>query len=769
MTQPVGGSGGARPWLAVGAGLGIVSAQAQVLLLRELLVGFRGNELSLGLSLAAWLLWVAVGSILGGRLTRACREPGLCAAVCAMGLALLGLLLVGAMWFSRDLRHLFGVSWGEFIPTSRLVYAALALTGPVGLIAGLIFPLVCRAAELRARISAATIYLAESLGFLFGGVATFAAADLITPFVGACATAIVGAGFALAAVWPAPRGRLVAVGWLVAVVAAFAAGAPQRLESASLRHLYPGQHIVASAYSRYGAWVALAHGDQVSFYHNGALAFTAPDIMAAETLAHLSALQHPHPRRALLMGGGLDGSAAELLKHRGLRLDYLELDPAVITLARACPRPVARAVDQLLAQPRLRFSRTDGRRFIKRAAPGRYDLIIVNLPEPATALLNRFYTIEFFAEARRALTPHGVLCVGLPGAENYIGPEMQALQGSVYHSLRRVFADVVVTPGERALFFASPGRGWLSADAGVLARRWQARSAPAQYFSGYYLEAILPPERVAFVRCSCVTAPRTINHDFRPVGYLYDVALAGLAEGLLAPGAAGRLRWLPGPAIALLAMLLFVAPLLLSRRGQRLRRAVILSGVAYAGLAGMTLEICLLFAVQVINGHVYSQLGALVAVFMAGLAAGAWSQGRALAAGRRASARWVGWLVVGAATAFTTPLLLTAIATAPALGGWSSGVVIGLLMALGGAAVGSLFPLAVRLLGEDVGAAGAIYGADVTGAAVGALLTSLIALPVFGLAGACWIAGLLLIAAAVAAGLFLTGRASPSPPGRGSG
>ncbi len=812
MTQRQHAPLSASRWLAAAAGLGLTSAVAQVLLLRELLVGFRGNELSLGITLAAWLAWVAVGSAVGGRVSRgpstgsgppprkergpsratsrggqANETPGRTWAL-AVSLLLLGILPAVSIWFARDLRGILGVAWGEFIPLPRLALATALLIAPVAFAAGLAFPLVCAAAARCANVRAGKIYLAESIGFLVGGVLTFATADVAPPFFAAFATATLAAVFAMLALWESV-GRWAAAAWLAITAAALLTGIPARIEGESLRNLYPGQRIVASAYSRYGTWVALAHAAQISFYHNGALAFAAPDPMAAETRAHLTMLQHPRPRRVLLIGGGVDGTAAEILKHPAVRLDYVELDPALVMLARRCLHVNTTA---LLAHPRLRFSQCDGRLFVKRAARSRaaYDVIIVNLPEPATALLNRFYTIEFFSEARRLLRPQSVLCVGLPAAENYIGPEMQALHGSVYHSLRRVFRDIVVTPGDHSYLFASPRRGFLSADARRLASRWQAQAVPARYFGPYYLEAILMPERVRFVQHSFKSAPRAINHDFRPVGYFYDVALAGLAEGMLSPGAAARVRRLPVPVLAAVGLALLLIPFALSPRGPRLHRGAIIGGVAVAGFTGMTLEVCLLFAVQVLNGHVYSQVGALVAIFMVGLAAGAYTQAQAVARRRgprmarpvgplakpcgppsrprrglgtwrrqsRLATRWLGWLIAGAVLAAAAPLLLSALESNALPSDLLPVAVIGLLMACGGAVVGALFPLAVAMLGESPRAAGVIYAADLAGAGVGALATAVVALPLLGLDQTCWAAAVMMAAAAAISAVALIGR-----------
>ena len=84
-----------------------------------------------------------------------------------------------------------------------------------------------------------------------------------------------------------------------------------------------------------------------------------------------------------------------------------------------------------------------------------FDVVILDLPEPATGALNRFYTREFFSEVRAVLNPGGVFALGLPSAENYWSPELARRNGSVYHTLRAVFPKVTVLPGEHNFFLSS--------------------------------------------------------------------------------------------------------------------------------------------------------------------------------------------------------------------------------------------------------------------------------------------------------------------------
>jgi hypothetical protein len=66
---------------------GFSAVIGQIVLMRELMVVFSGNEISLGIMLATWLFWTAAGSILCGSL--ACAKVArvkwwLCSNVCSV-------------------------------------------------------------------------------------------------------------------------------------------------------------------------------------------------------------------------------------------------------------------------------------------------------------------------------------------------------------------------------------------------------------------------------------------------------------------------------------------------------------------------------------------------------------------------------------------------------------------------------------------------------------------------------------------------------------
>ena len=112
------------------------------------------------------------------------------------------------------------------------------------------------------------------------------------------------------------------------------------LRDLSLKQLWQGYNLVESRDSIYGNIAVTARGTQFSFFENGLLLATTEDYLVAEETAHYPLLQHPQPKRVLLIGGGINGTVREILNHPVERVDYVELDPAIIDTARRYLPPI---------------------------------------------------------------------------------------------------------------------------------------------------------------------------------------------------------------------------------------------------------------------------------------------------------------------------------------------------------------------------------------------------------------------------------------------
>ena len=702
--------------------------------MRELMVVFCGNEISLGLMLGSWLFWTAVGSGIAGRFA---REPRRLMA----GLeALVALALPATILAVRASRAALATVPGESLGPGPMLLGSLATLSLFCVLSGALFAAGSRLYGDDVATSTGSVYLLEALGSAAGGML---AGLVLVRYVAPLEIAL-GLGLLnlLAAASLVIRSRLAcgaAMGALagIAVLLALPFGIP-RLEAVSLERFWRGFHLVADRNSVYGNLAVVRTDGVSSLYENGLDLFNVPDPAAAEEAVHYALLEHPWPRSLLLIGGGVNGSLAEALKHASLeRIDYVELDPAILDLF-----PIRK-------DPRVHVHVTDGRLFLKTTA-STFDVIIVNLPDPQTAQLNRFYTLEFFREAARKLTGSGVLALRLTAAEDYISPELAAFLRSIYKTLRAVFPEVTAIPGENVLFFGARRKGVLAAGSEELLARLRARRLKTSYVREYYIPFRMMPDRMADLDRQIEPRPLTpVNRDFAPVAYYFDVALWSSRfnhgyRDLFGAMAGVDFRWLAGGLGALL--------LVLAAKKRRPRTAAACCTAAM-GFTLIGLEMLLLLAFQAIYGYVYQQLAVIIAAFMAGMALGSWL---ALRAPARRGIRTLVFLQAGAAIA---PLLLYAVFEAVAQA--TGGQLLFPALALGcGMLGGYQFPVASRIFCARN--PGTLYALDLAGSCLGAVLFSVYLIPVFGFFRTALLAAMVSLAPAVMA---MRSVSEPDPRG----
>ena len=756
LSAPSAAGGVPRPLAAAIVAVAFTALLAQVALARELLDVFFGNELTIGLVLAAWLLLVAAGSGLAGRaVVRLAPTP---AAYAALQLLLIA-LLPAQIALARRLGFQ-SVLPGEIPPPPLLVWGAVEVLALPCLIIGAQFALACRlaAGEGEAIGGVARVYLLEAVGTVAGGLffhwvaaEHLSALQLMGMLAGVNA---LSAGWLLRAAgrraWsPAAAGLALAWG------GALLLNAP-RWEMASLRARphWAALHLESVHNSKFGRIAVTRRMGQTAVFQSGVLLFTSEDREVNEAAVHPALLQHPRPARVLLLGGGVSGAVGEVLRHPVTRVDYVELDPRVIEVGR---RSLPRGLWAPLGGCRVETHLGDARLFL-RAPPARYDVIIANLPDPTTALLNRFYTAEFFGDARGALAPGGVLSVSISSSETFIGEELRQLDASVLQAMREVFPSVALVPGETMYLTASAQPGGVTQDARVPAQRLRERDLEAHYVTPFWLEERMLPFRVEMIRQALARGePPPANRDFRPIAYYYQTKL-WLRQ--MAPAARPVLRalsrvslWWFGAALGAAVL----AALLLGRR-RRYRAPAVALAVMAAGGAAMTLEIAALLAFQVVRGYLYHQLGVLIAAFMAGLAVGVfWAERRLARRPEDSAAVCVSAMAGLAALAAVFWAAAGPMVRHPQAASWALGAVL----LAGGALVAAAFPAAAGLYAgrgdRVVASAATVYAADLVGAAGGALLTSVVLIPVLGL-GATALAGGFAAAAGAVLAAPLLGR-----------
>jgi spermidine synthase len=719
-------------------GLGVTSVSAQVLLLRELIVGASGDETAVGLGLAGWLLGIAGGAVAARRWAR--RSGGRGAAWPLAGLAA---WLALAVPLARFLTSALAPPAGEVAGLGTQLVLAALLAVPPGALAGGAFTALAGRLERAARSRAvAALYVLEALGSLAGGLLlTLLLLPWMLPTRAGLLLGALGAGCALPLTGPGwRRGRPALAGLAVLLAAVSVSPLAHRLADAGSAARFsvqaPGQQLLAWEETPY-EHVALGRIDgTVSVYRSGSYAGGFPDPAEHETAAHLLASLSPELRRVLLIGDQHLGQLAFLLRHDVDKVELVQMDREAFALIR---EQLPRADRRALRDPRVEVVFADPRHHLAREGPA-YDLIVLDRPRPETLLLARLTTVEAFGSAARRLTDRGVLVVSLATPPNALTGSAAAMAASVHGAMAAVFSEVEAAPGSRGVLIGGDDPGAVTLDPDVLADRWRRRGVSSEVFVPELFDVLYPPARVAgftaeLRRLSGHVPP---SRDARPAAFLHALALRQQTASGTAGGWLARLARVPSwwwlLAMSAPSLLVFVvAGAIRARRPERPAGA--LPGVhalAATGAAGMLWSLLLLFSFQTRAGALYGQLGALTGLFMAGLGAGGW-------AGISVTRRWGVRVMPAVALAFAVlvPLALQGIDAWTAMPRAAAFVVHGLLMAAAGAATGGVVPAATAVLeraGRDPVAMGAaLEGADHGGAAVGALAGAVILVPVLGL------------------------------------
>lgn len=711
---------------------GLFTIAAQTLLFREFVTAFEGNDISVGVFFGSWFLWVGLGAMLvrhWGRLAQALlRYVELLFLVYVPALAIQLLLII-------HVRELAGVASYDLMSVQALVFWSLIVNAPVSLVTGLLFPLACRWAEQTQSLPVSYVYILEAAGSFLGGIAVTVLLALhvdavrvlffitialsISAFASSCVnsrrrtTQAVSLAFVLL---PALS--------LMGGVDGMLAQQMRLLKWSKLlpRDAYRGALQTAQAeylYGQYqGQWVVV---------RDGAACEALPNEAAGQAAA-VALCQKPDASRVLVIGSGLG------LCSRFLSLPQVEQ----VAWAHADSEYVARVHGCVPEQLRIEDGRfhpitEELRRHLARTKD-RFDLVILNLPDVTSSAFNRYFTVEAFEQIKGSLGPGGVLSVSIAGGENVMGAELAGLGASVKLTLERVFARMVIVPGDETWLLASDSRD-LTGDPAILRDRFAAIRGAEQIFPPAGLLSIYLPDRAAQAMASYdkvdLPASLLINRDTHPLTHLYSLLLAARQSGASVTRLV-RLLALGGVWPFFAAILVFVALRVWAMTRQRGEGKSSFDGsflVFSTGWVSIAVVIVLMYLYETRFGSLYLHIGVISSLFMVGLTAGAVLVGRLVKAGSRHSASLLVGLIV------VHGLVLAAMAGG--LTRWQAGHgVFAAVFVLCGLCCGGYWPLAAAQLtvaGLHPGEAGSrLETADHLGACVGGLTASLLMLPVLG-------------------------------------
>jgi spermidine synthase len=692
--------------------LGVAATIWQILLLREFMAIFYGNELIIGLLLSEWLLFIALGCWVGD------RRP-----VPTFSLTRLSLGYLLSIWLiylcTKHVRLLLKVPVGEFISLPQILLFAMPCLGVPCLLLGFWFSrLSTQMAKIRTTNPSAVVYIYESVGAAAAGLLfTFGLVKWFSDFFSLIALSLLLL-VSIAFLQQKHRFYLVALGLLV--IAGYSGEKIDHfLSSRYWQSMAPGIQLQASQTSRYGAWAILDWGGEKCLYCNGLKQTGLPDPIGTQAMAAIILTQHPFSKNILLIGGGFGGLAQELGKSEAVNMTYVELDATAFRMVESYGK----------SSWNVKTIFQDGRRFL-RQNPIRYDLIVINAGRPTTALNNRFYTREFYQLAEQRLMPGGVLALcGVPCGENVVGPELLRLNSALYQDLAAFFTDVLVLPGEQACYFACNTASTLCADPDSLSHRYHMLQRQDIFFHPQMFRSLFLAERRINLTES-LKRTASSNSDFKPISYYLDLEIwLKQVSGFSASTTTCHPQWLMPGLLAGCFIIMMMAWL------KKSTATGVLLIMFLSGFLSISMNIIFLLMLQTIHGYVYEGMGLAMAAYMAGMSFSAYLINRV----RPAPSPRLPLLFI--ATMLFLLLLMPAFRMFIDKTSLTFFIAV---LGIGGMLSGAVFPLLNKMYMEhDSGNRnGRVYSADLLGAGIGSVLVNTIAIPSLGFAASLyWLTG----------------------------
>ncbi len=560
-------------------GTGISSVTTQLLTIREFLTQFHGNEITISLVLFCWLLLTGLGSLAAKPVrVSSLRVYTLLLLIIAM-CPLVQMIVIRGY---REAIFLHGVSPGFY---SIFFYITVTVC-PYCFLTGFILPYALKVMQAGQHpFTSGDLYVTDSIGDITGGVVfSFVLVYWVKPFLTIALTSslLILAGLVLII---KSRNYLFLVTALVLCSVFYYYSTNRLFEQFTMSNQYGD--IVRYVESPYGRIVVSSEGTQYTFWESGVPLYSNANIISSEEKIHYPLCQIDRVKNVLLVSGGLGETLGEVSKYGPASVDYVELDPYLTD--------VAVELGAVKKEPFLKIINTDGRHHIK-TTRRKYDAIIIDLPDPDTFQLNRFFTGEFFALTKKALKKGGILSLGIKYSPNYISEIRKRKLSTLYNTARLHFRNVMILPGEEAYFLCRDGKLWPDIPA-----RLKQKSIKTSYIEGFFYGNVTK-ERTRQLE-ECLDANEQVNTDFEPrlMNIVFD-------EWFKKHGTS------PGYLIAILLVLTVIYIVFMKRE-----EYVLFS----TGLATMGVEMLIIFTFQVIYGYIYLKIGAIVTAFLVGLLPGA--------------------------------------------------------------------------------------------------------------------------------------------------
>ena len=432
---------------------GFAAIGLEVLWTRVLTMVIGGSVYAFSLVLAAFLIGIALGSLLGSKLFSKTQKPLIWFAVLEI---ILGLTVILSIYLLGNLPISFLAIFKKFGTSfSNLQFGIFLLAGmPIlipTIIMGIIFPVVVQLG------SVGKLYASNTVGGVLGALVT---GFLLIPLVGTAKSIVVMAAVYLAIgaviLFISKTNKLLNLSLLFILFVSvfiglklakwekylFAAGLyvnPEEHKDMTKDNLLKKLEKPAIIYEAEGVlgYIAVTKGKDgiLSLKINGKTdASTGTDMENQLLLGHLPLLLHKDPKDVLVVGLGSGITLGSVLSHPVEKVDAIEIEEKVVEAASFFKE----YSDNALKDKRVKLIVADGRNYLLRSK-AKYDVITSEPSNPWLSGSSKLFTREYFELLKKSVKDDGVVLHWI----NLYAIDIDGLK-SVIAAFKSIFPQVTV-------------------------------------------------------------------------------------------------------------------------------------------------------------------------------------------------------------------------------------------------------------------------------------------------------------------------------------
>lgn len=578
--------------------LGFFSVGGQVLLLRELVANFNGDELLIGTALFGWMIAVGAGAFLGGgkKVSIGINILFISGAV-LLPLSIIAIRL-SPIWLQ--------FTTGEILPFSLVSIISMLLTFPAGFVSGILFSSVSREG-FRPSASINSVYLFEGIGAFVGGIVITA---LIGPIYSNLSMAV-GLGVIVVLFNLVPlNGRILYITAFLSLLILIAVKySVPKLDYYFEKIKYAPYSIEKSFETHYGFQTLISRDSTIVLLTDNKIEATYPNLEVAENILIPPLLYKPDAKNILIFGRVEFGLAQ--LSNLFPKINIVSIDPR---------ESLGNAVDKMILSNHniIRIDDDPLSYLNNRDVITKYDIVITLSGIPDSYKSGRFYSEQFLRLTKRILKPDGILYIPTPyDTDRFISQQKKAVLSSIYSTARYSYRYVHLWPGTSTLFFMSNDSTFDVPYENLIGRINGLNYKP-QFINDNYLKDRLDEFKLSGLQNSLdstveinnLNNPKLIYKQILLNSKLYktDSTIMHFIFDTIYP--------------ALFALLVLILLFVFSITGRKKRKRFGLFLYFTAGLTTLTAELIVFYVYQSTAGSLYSELGMMIGTFMLGLSLG---------------------------------------------------------------------------------------------------------------------------------------------------